>query len=759
MSKLSQKRKKDVPREDFPEEEDEYSETEQDREPSKQSKDSESINHNTKIIIQGQVVSINKNGNKRICKVDNGTRTYLCETDYSRFIEYGDYISFEHDPNREDNGRIQRIGIQKGKQIYIIPDGIENCNIIIPEGDEAVINAAILVFNGHNSIYDKVIDEITEAAALDGLSISEFMYESCEDRVLDPHRNKFNTWWLGKRAMRRLWHLGLKNKQIEEFKEIMKCNSGKLYDIITADPLKVYCLDLALAITISKIYGKSYTPEYLMLARIARFIYSVSAEGNHVCLGSKDITNMFPDFQKYRERLLAEYEIVYKMRRYYLTYNWEVTDGLANNLCNLIRKKLRTRDTTIVPEFSGVKKLDDTQKNAVNLAINKCISLIIGGAGRGKTTIIREIVHNLSIRKVKYMLCGFTGKSVVCIRKAISNSDNRVQLRDRTMTLHMLLKKSTISIEHLIIDEISMVHHALLYEVLKAHPELRSLTLIGDHNQLQPLKWGNTLQQLMLLAEKDECPFQIPVIKLQKNYRARAKIMTFDKDGNLMPTEVCKLQRGRIDDVVRAYMDLVNQGIGTRDIIILAPFNKDVDQINIKCQEELGNRIFLEDKRGRRFAEGDKVILTKNNDTIEQMNGDIGTILEVNRNTGELHVEFADKTEVYTLSKNGQNTEYRFHGDGMNTMTTDVLNLAHCITIHKSQGSEWLYVIVYIPFGVKKEGFFNFNMIYTAISRTVSVVTIIGDLSDLQTYLNKERPPLVDSLCEIIYSKLTECVE
>ena len=336
------------------------------------------------------------------------------------------------------------------------------------------------------------------------------------------------------------------------------------------------------------------------------------------------------------------------------------------------------------------------------------------------------------------------------------------------MTLQMLLKrlpKGTV-IDRLIIDEFSMVYHSLLHEVLTRFVVM-NLIIVGDHNQLQPIKWGNTLKQLIMSG-------LVPHTKLKFNYRSSNKIITFDKDGDLASTEYCELIPGNEEDVVDRCRTLLSQSIRPRDIIVITPTNAAVDDLNHKLQDLLVNMGApfepedrapdgvdkMVDKQGRKFYVGDKVILLKNNYDIGQMNGDIGTIIGLNRIARSFLVEFANKSEEFVISTSEYGRDYSYHGENFGeTMTTDYLALAHAITIHKSQGSQWPYVIVYVPPGRKNVDFFNFHMIYTAISRTMMRAAIIGDIDAVHYHFNKFPGEKIDHLARRIQASRNIFIE
>jgi hypothetical protein len=459
----------------------------------------ESIETTTeKLHIRGVVVGPITGVEKKLFKVDDTRKLYLCEADFSQFIDIGDYLSFDAEFSRRPTR-----GAHANKIIYTVPTSLEKCVIEIPDDDDYVYKCILRCYHSNQSASDNNYDKVCDEAEEEGLTVIEYMHSMSEEYSTASNRSKFFGWWFKNNHQRRLWQFGLKTKEIDHYKEVLRCTSYELLKKMLSAPLQVYCMDLDLAINICKSRKIAYDDVDIAVARIARFINDVSNSMKHVCLNKKSIMGKYPDFPKYEKQLLREYDIVKHYGNYYIKYNWIVTSGLAEELSGLLRRKISTH---ITPTFTGITKLDDTQKNAVELALNSCISIITGGAGCGKTTIIREIVHNLNKRGVKEVLSAFTGKAVVCIRNSLikgsTRDDTKAKVRDRTMTLHMLMKKKDLlNVEHLIIDEGSMIYHSLLYEVLRAFPMLRSLTIIGDHNQLPPVKWGNTMKSLMSLPD------------------------------------------------------------------------------------------------------------------------------------------------------------------------------------------------------------------------------------------------------------------
>lgn len=675
---------------------------------------------------------------KKIIKINDGTKEHIAEVSGPIFVEVDDLITF-----KASDSRIGTNGAHKGKTIYLISDP-QKIAIEMTDEDRTIERCFLRAdyANGRKAYY-----EFDSLASEEGLTVADYLYQNCEELALGMTRDKYAAWWLKHRVHRRLWNLGLKRKDIEEYTETLQCKVAALYGILTTvpGPLHTTCVELGLAISLSKQFKIPYNDDDIYLARIARFIYHCSAELKHVCVGKKTVRREFSDIHEWKEALLARYPIVIVGRYYFLGYNYKVQEELVTKLGKLITTAAPPVDVT----FTGSDTADRTQRKAVTGALNNRLFGIFGPAGSGKTTIIKYVVRNLEQRGVKYILAGPTGPSVSHLSDSIQPilAPLKIKPQDRTMTLHMLLKrKGRFLVEHLIIDEVSMVNHALLYEILKAYPSIKFITVVGDNNQLQPLKWGNLMEQL-LLSEV------VPCVKLRRNYRAKNPIFQFDENDNLISTPYCQLKSGKVDEVVVYYKKLLDQGISHRDIITITPTNAIVDELNTKIQEVLTEKTpdagYLVDKRGRKFIVGDKVILLKNNYEIEQMNGDIGVVIGMDKRRRTILVEFIGKAEEYKLSTSLYGGDYSFHGEG-EMMTTDSLSLAHAVTTHKSQGAQWPIVIFVFPgdgaSGPNADEFYNFNMIYTGLSRTIMRVRVIGNIGEFRRSFGRKAEAKIDHL-------------
>lgn len=408
------------------------------------------------------------------------------------------------------------------------------------------------------------------------------------------------------------------------------------------------------------------------------------------------------------------------------------------------------------------------------------------------TTCIAEIVHNLELRGIAYAICSFTGKAVARIRE--------VTKKRNPATMHRLIantKKNRLdekynefdkdnswsNFEHIIIDETSMVTTELLYDFIQAYPNIKHLTLVGDVNQLPPIGWGNLFSQLL----RSET---IPVYKLITNHR----VYTIDgeRDGIILnanaivshdplypfeyvQTNNFSLIEGPIERVYDIIKGCFAGGVKSDQIAIVTPYNKSLNALNTTFQNIYNSDSrSVTDSRNIKWAIGDRVMLTENDQNIGVYNGESGTILDITSkailvdfgNSG-CHEFLLEPTHEYKTNYE-QGTSYRYYYKGNKTdgvlegeeEDTDdertVKKLVHsfALTIDKSQGSEWDFVIVYIAeFNIGS--FLNKNRIYTALTRAKRCCwVVVTDIESFNLVSVKSSPFRCENLHRRLSAKL-----
>ena len=183
------------------------------------------------------------------------------------------------------------------------------------------------------------------------------------------------------------------------------------------------------------------------------------------------------------------------------------------------------------------------------------------------------------------------------------------------------------------------------------------------------------------------------------------------------------------------------------NITILCPYNKEINKLNKKCQEIYHGNIgsdYLDYKYGIKWIVGDRVMMTENMSKANVFNGDEGIITKINHLEESVTVEF----DRNTLKFSKDNDDILDKDDiDENTLPLKYLTHSYAMTINKSQGSEWKYVILYIPYPARLS-FCNFKLIYTGITRAKEIVRLIGYHSILNKIANTKPPKYHDNLSQ-----------
>ena len=397
----------------------------------------------------------------------------------------------------------------------------------------------------------------------------------------------------------------------------------------------------------------------------------------------------------------------------------------------------------------------DLQKKAICDALEKGILILTGGPGTGKTTTLNAIINILEAKGEKVFLAAPTGRAAQRMSAVTSRE---------AKTIHRLLEvewdkqdkpsfkkneKNLLDCDALILDELSMVDVSVFEGVLRALPLGCRLIMVGDSDQLPSVGAGNVLADLI----KSEL---IPTVKLTEIFRQSME--------SLIVTNAHKIVNGELPDLSSKdsnfffikKTDPLKIGETIKDLCLtrlpntygFSPFF-DIQVIAPGRKGELGtnnlNKILQSvlnpsDKakneiniNGNVLREGDKVMQIKNNYDIpfvrddETMgegvfNGDIGILIEINKQASSITVKFDDKIAQYT------------------TDNASDLELAYAITVHKSQGSEFPAVIMPMYNGAPQ--LYYRNLLYTAVTRAKSILVMVGTPWTVANMVNNNKKNL-----------------
>lgn len=384
-------------------------------------------------------------------------------------------------------------------------------------------------------------------------------------------------------------------------------------------------------------------------------------------------------------------------------------------------------------------QLCEGQRKAIQMAAEQPISIITGGPGTGKTTIIKCLLDIFEMQRMKVSLAAPTGRAA----KRMGDMTGR-----GGQTLHRLLEygfegegkysfgrgeANPLECDVLIIDELSMVDIMLLFYTLRACDDTMRIVLVGDADQLPSVGPGNVLRDLIGSGA-------VPVTQLVEVYRQDAQSMIVLNAHRINQGEMPEfsgkygdffmLRRNSPQQILETLVDVVTRRLNDyygfepiRDIQVLAPARKGIAgivninkvlQASLNPPSEYKNEYLFGDCL---YREGDRVMQVKNNYTIEWtcgeergkgiFNGDIGIITEIDENEECLTVEMDD----------GKQVVYPFAG-------LDEVDLAYALTVHKSQGNQ--FPVVVLPLAGGNNMLFNRSLLYTAITRAEKLVVLVG---------------------------------
>ncbi len=370
--------------------------------------------------------------------------------------------------------------------------------------------------------------------------------------------------------------------------------------------------------------------------------------------------------------------------------------------------------------------LAPAQLRAVRASVGSKVSIVTGGPGVGKTTIIRALVEifqaRTGVHKITVQLGAPTGRAA----KRMAESTGAP-----AQTLHRLLKynpqtnaftyneERPLAGDVFIFDEMSMVDIRLMADLVVALPRRATLILVGDTDQLPSVGPGNVLRDLIASQT-------IPTSQLTEIFRQDSSGLIVRNAHHVNAGEPFETRAGASDfyfvaqdDPAKA-LDLVLDFMVTRiprhfhleplqDVQVLTPMRRNLlgaENLNAAIQKRLNGAGQGVVRGGMEFRAGDRVMQLRNNYDKDVYNGDVGFVQSV---------EPAERTLVVLFD--GRPVEYR-------AADLDELTLAYATTIHKSQGSEYPAVIVLLH--RQHYMMLQRNLLYTAITRGKKLVLVIG---------------------------------
>ncbi len=559
----------------------------------------------------------------------------------------------------------------------------------------------------------------------------------------------------------------------QEIYHIIKENPYRLADDITG-------IGFRTADEIAKKVGIREDSDFRIRSGILYVLLQASAEG-HTCLPMELLLDrtvellgvLHEPVEKHLMDLGIDRKVVQKVipglngeetRFVYAATYYYAELGVAAMLCQL-NLLIDTMESEVHTKLHRIEKqlsleLDEYQREAVVAAVRNGLLILTGGPGTGKTTTINAIIHYFEEEGLEILLAAPTGRAAKRMTEA-TGCESR--------TIHRMLELSggpenlsgratfarnednPLEADVIIIDETSMVDIHLIQALLKAIVPGTRLILVGDVNQLPSVGPGSVLQDII----ESEA---FPVVRLTKIFRQaaesdiivnahkihRGEQVTLDNKSR----DFFFLQRQDPNIILRVVLALVQEKMPKyvnaeiSDIQVLTPMRKGV--LGVENLNQILQRYLNPPSKDKEETEhhgqnilrtGDKVMQIRNNYQLEWevrnrfgiavdrgvgvFNGDMGIIRSINTFAEELTVEFDE----------GRMVSYPFK-------QLEELELAYAITVHKSQGSEYPAVVIPLLSGPKP--LMNRNLLYTAVTRARSCVTLVGSPQAFQMMVENE---------------------
>ena len=452
---------------------------------------------------------------------------------------------------------------------------------------------------------------------------------------------------------------------------------------------------------------------------------------------------------------------------------YKLESGIASKLVALNHdvKRISVDADSLIEQFGTVNKIKfhESQSGAVKAALVNGVTVITGGPGTGKTTIIKCIGQILSGQGLRVFFCAPTGRAS---KRTTQSTGFDAKTIHRMLGFEMHDDKPAFKYNYhnqlpcdaVVVDEASMVDVTVMYSLLCAIPSGARLILVGDKDQLPSVGAGNVLSDV-IRSGVIEIRYLTHIYRQSEdslivsnahliNHGHMPEINNRSKDffyiNTSDPAEMADTVIGLVTKRLPGYT-----GAAPMDIQVLGALKSGlcgVENLNNRLQDALNPRVYGKNEinvGSHLFRVGDKVMQTANNYELPFVkfgegapeegqgifNGDIGHIKTIDRNNGIVEVWYDDNR----LATYGE------------AELTD-LTAAYAITIHKSQGSE--FDVVVIPLVSGPPTLINRNLLYTAITRAKRAVVLVGSKKILAMMVhNNYIAARTTNLCRFLQSE------
>jgi len=417
----------------------------------------------------------------------------------------------------------------------------------------------------------------------------------------------------------------------------------------------------------------------------------------------------------------------------------EAEDGVARSLDALLKSDadpLPVEPDSAVRWFAQVSgmELAEQQRDAIVRALRERVSVITGGPGVGKTTIVRALVQILDQKDLTLSLAAPTGRAAKRLEESTGH---------HASTLHRLLeftpgagrfardRANPLEGDMLVVDEASMLDVQLAFSLLQAVPPTMTLVLVGDQNQLPSVGPGNVLADILASGRVPATALtrifrqqnDSDIVRVAHGMLAGELPRSGDDDGDFFFVEAQDTRRARalLRELIGARIPKRFGMDPLRDVQVLCPMYRGevgADALNRDLQDLLNPGQLEVERAGKRYRVGDKLMQIRNDYDREVWNGDVGQLTHIDTNAAKLYVRFPEREHQYGFEELGD------------------LIPAYAISVHRAQGSE--YPAVVMPVSTDHFLMLRRSLLYTAITRGKRLVVLVGSRRALEMATNND---------------------
>jgi len=551
--------------------------------------------------------------------------------------------------------------------------------------------------------------------------------------------NSINELFKGYAKYRNLSHCNWmsKNKIPSKIQQqLIKHHDEKTIDAIKNNPFILVSFGMTFKEVDSLVKNSDFNFEmtdydHRRLSAALEFALRKQIEKGHTFTSQADLKPTLSKlFNNDKEMISATFRAGYNKAQYVLnpnTGNYHPTPQLlmenviAKRLLKLAKQKdLYDEHSNAAYHFAVAQlpyELTKMQIEAVVTCLDNAVSCITGGAGTGKTTVLRTVLKAYS--KLGYYIhaIALSGRAAMRLHESIGFD---------TLTIARFLKNSPIGFDLatdkalLVIDEASMIDVPTMYRLIThIHPNVK-IILTGDPDQLPPIGCGKVLSDVV--ESKVIANSMLDIVKRQAGTTGIPEYSRTINQGKVpekLTTGNIHFHQTQEKDIVDVCCELYSQA--PFDSRIIAPSKALVSEINKLTQDLVnpdGERLEFNMDGERQFVNyklNDVIMFTQNHYDKDIRNGSLGTLSSVesdDESFGEITLDTAKTLKI-------------------DQIILDCIQLGYAITLHKAQGSQFKRVIIAIP----KSNIIDRAWIYTAITRAEMETHVVGDAQNLKSFI------------------------